>query len=252
MDIFRGPFPLLGLEVIHMPPVMKRACDACIARKLRCDGGHPCSRCQRTPGHNCTFLKPAAKRGPKISAIRKSRGQSTKPAKLQRNKSHDRVPKAVLSQYIDVYALRLHSVWPVLDSMHLLSCLDGEDTNIEVYILALALSAATSTQLQLPVFGDDAEIDAAYLAAEIIRCRSTYDYRENPSYDTIVTSFFLHVYYATLLKSRSSMMFLQEAISFAKLLEIEYEERNDSRRDELQTLLTLLVSKNTKYRKIRC
>lgn len=38
------------------------------------------------------------------------------------------------------------------------------------------------------------------------------------------------------------MMFLQEAIAFAKLLEIELDEHNNIGQNELQTLLTLLVS----------
>lgn len=102
------------------------------------------------------------------------------------------------------------------------------NTDNEAYILAVALSAATGAQLQLPIFGTENKIDAAYLAAEVCRCRSIYEYREKSSYDAVLTSFFLHIYYATLLKPRSSMMFLQEAITFAKLLEIEYEEESSS------------------------
>jgi hypothetical protein len=38
------------------------------------------------------------------------------------------------------------------------------------------------------------------------------------------------------------MIFLQEAIAFAKLLEVRFQEQHDHRREELDTLVTLLVS----------
>jgi hypothetical protein len=38
------------------------------------------------------------------------------------------------------------------------------------------------------------------------------------------------------------MIFPQEAIAFAKLLEVRFQEQQDRRREELDTLVTLLVS----------
>jgi hypothetical protein len=92
------------------------------------------------------------------------------------------------------------------------------------------------------VFGSNRKIDATYLAAQTVKCQSLYDYREQPSLDAIRTSFFLHAYYATLLKFDSSMAFLQDAIAFSKLLEARFQEQEDCRREELDTLVTLLVS----------
>lgn len=240
----------IPLNHLHPPvplPAMRRACDRCISRKLKCDGGHPCSRCQQSSEPECTFLKPAAKRGPKVSVIQ---WQQSNKHKSKRDKAIKSVPNATLTAYVDVYASKLYPVWPVLESASLLNRLCAVDEDNEAYLLALALSAATSAQLQLPPLGPDPIIDAAFLAAQTIQYRSTYDYREKSSYDEVLASFFLHVYYATLLKSHTSMMFLQEAITFAKLLEVKYEEENSSCLDKLQTLLTFLVSilKSYSYR----
>ncbi|TAQ86479.1 hypothetical protein B7494_g5193 [Chlorociboria aeruginascens] len=139
---------------------------------------------------------------------------------------------------------KLYSVWPVLDSNYLINRLQTSSEDIEAYVLALALSSATSSQLQLSVIGPDSNITAAYLATESVRIRSTYDFREKPTYYATLVPFFLHVHYATLLKFRSSMMFLQEAISFAKLFEMELDNGVDigdqSKNDDLHTLFCLL------------
>jgi hypothetical protein len=47
------------------PPV-KKACDACHRRKVRCSGGEPCKNCAQTK-LNCTYLAIPQKKGPKGS-----------------------------------------------------------------------------------------------------------------------------------------------------------------------------------------
>lgn len=42
----------------------RRACDPCSIRKVRCDGGQPCSRCEAA-SWDCTYLKTHGKSGPK-------------------------------------------------------------------------------------------------------------------------------------------------------------------------------------------
>ncbi|BAE59535.1 unnamed protein product [Aspergillus oryzae RIB40] len=44
--------------------VRRRACDGCSLRKTRCSGGQPCQPCVQS-GFECSYLKPAAKPGPK-------------------------------------------------------------------------------------------------------------------------------------------------------------------------------------------
>lgn len=74
------------------------------------------------------------------------------------------MPTATLNEYITRFGESLYTVWPILDAACLSSRLDA-DQEIEAYTLALALSAATASQLQLPVFGPNPKIDAAYMAS---------------------------------------------------------------------------------------
>lgn len=152
------------------------------------------------------------------------------------------VPTSTLNEYIASFEENLYAVWPVLDAPDLTRRLELLNSDIETYVLSLALSAAVASQLQLPVFGPDPKIDAAYMASQVVKIRSRYDYREGCSLDTIRTSFFLHVYYAVLLKYHSSMLYLQEAITFARLLVVRFKEQLDVRTEQLDTLMTLLVS----------
>lgn len=149
----------------------------------------------------------------------------------------------MLEEYIAYFENGVYAVWPILYVPCLLNRLSlTEEGDLGAYVLACALSAATASQLQLPVLGSDPKINAAYLAAQALKCRTRYQYREQPSLDAIQTSFFLHIYYATLLKFRSSMMFLQEAIAFAKLLEVTPSLQQNCRPEELGDIRTLLVS----------
>ena len=60
---------------------MKRACDRCIRRKVKCDGNQPCLTCTLARRqHPCTYLLPAGKRGPKSSKGAKRRRKDQLPS----------------------------------------------------------------------------------------------------------------------------------------------------------------------------
>jgi hypothetical protein len=60
---------------------MKRACDRCICRKVKCDGCQPCLTCTLAlQQHPCTYLLPAGKRGPKSSKGAKRRQKDQLPS----------------------------------------------------------------------------------------------------------------------------------------------------------------------------
>ncbi|WVQ96920.1 hypothetical protein IAU59_004028 [Kwoniella sp. CBS 9459] len=44
--------------------MIKKACDTCHDRKVKCDGKQPCSRCLSNGTNICTYIKPARPRGP--------------------------------------------------------------------------------------------------------------------------------------------------------------------------------------------
>lgn len=120
----------------------------------------------------------------------------------------------------------MYPVWPVLDAFSLLTRLECSDRNEEVeteaYTLATALSAATIAQLKLVSTQNGMhKIDSAYMEKECSRIRSSYNYRERPSFEGVLTSFFLHVYHAKADNRNAAMVFLQEAISLARLLRLD-------------------------------
>ncbi|ETR98017.1 hypothetical protein M419DRAFT_133808 [Trichoderma reesei RUT C-30] len=224
----------------------KRSCDFCVQRKTRCDNGRPCRKClDAQPPLECTYLKPVLKRGPKTSKLTqrcnwKWRVDAQKLASDQVNPNlagvdvHDastafepaRVPLSSLRQIIEAYRSRMYPVWPVIDVQGLLKRLEESETNespvSDAYTMALALCAATMAQLNLTAIGDaQPRVTSEYLERECNRCRNLTNYREHPSIEGALTSFFLHVYHAKADNRNASMLYLQEGISIARLLHLD-------------------------------
>lgn len=127
----------------------------------------------------------------------------------------------------------MYPVWPVLYVSSLLARLEEVETTTlasfpslpfidDVYIMALALCSATMAQLNLGEMEDMApHITSEYLEKECNRLRALTSYRENPSVEGALTSFFLHVYHARADNRNASMLFLQEGISIARLFRLD-------------------------------
>ena len=120
----------------------------------------------------------------------------------------------------------MYPVWPVCQASKLQARLketcteDGLD--IDAYTLAAALSAATMAQLNLPPLIQDYQvIDSAYMEKECRRVRTQGNYREHPSPESVLASFFLHVYHAKADHRNAAMMHLQESIALARLLRLD-------------------------------
>ncbi|KKA21448.1 hypothetical protein T310_4527 [Rasamsonia emersonii CBS 393.64] len=160
-------------------------------------------------------------------------GSATRsPPKNERWRTQDYALEAAvwarkLSWIINEYHNQSYSVWPVIKSDVLLDRLSLPfDAN--TYCLAAALCAATMAQLNLPAVAveeDNLLIDSGYLARECIRIREQHSYREHLDVRSALASFFLHVYHAKVNKRNSAMMFIQEAISSAKLLGLDRDNR---------------------------
>ena len=154
------------------------------------------------------------------------------------------LPASMFASILKVYHSRMYSVWPVVDATTLLARLEkseeaattttttttttaaDDETDADAYTLATALSAATMAQLNLPavkhIINDGGnDVDSAYMEKECLRMRNSFNYREHASTDGVLASFFLHVYHAKIDNRRAAMMFLQEAISLARLLHMD-------------------------------
>ncbi|BAE57466.1 unnamed protein product [Aspergillus oryzae RIB40] len=218
------------------PKLTKRACDECITRKVKCSGAWPCDTCRSAPKQvKCTYLKPARRRGPKVrrqmgniesvSSVSETNASTSLNGGAS-NESHDghrTISRPVLEKVVRWYQHSSYSVWPVIDAEVLVwRFADGDGYDTSIYCLATALCAATMAQLQLPPLIDDGGlVDCAAMASECIRVREESNYRENLDMKSILVSFFLHVYHAKINKRNSAMMFIQEAISGARLLKLD-------------------------------
>lgn len=135
------------------------------------------------------------------------------------------LPFHILAPFIEAYRSRMYPVWPVVDTNNLLARLevgDNDQPDSKTYILATALCSATMAQLNLaPMTYGSSIVDSAYMEAECLRVRNATNYRENPSLGGVLSSFFLHVYHAKSDKRNAAMVFLQEAISLARLLHLD-------------------------------
>ncbi|KAJ5832862.1 hypothetical protein N7474_001173 [Penicillium riverlandense] len=229
----------------------KRACDICIARKIKCSGSWPCDSCRsaikRVP---CTYFRPARKRGPKGRRPAGSHQQEIKTAAaglqddvqgVQENICYigqqgtfARISKDVLSSVVRLYQHHSYSVWPVVNADALLQKLvdiEPDKTTGNTSRLATALCAATMAQLQLPPFDvGDRAVDGAELAQACLWMREheNSQIEHYPDISSILVSFFLHVYYAKVNQPTRAMMFIQEAIARAQILGLDERQTNVS------------------------
>ncbi|KAK9235244.1 hypothetical protein V1525DRAFT_281299 [Lipomyces kononenkoae] len=224
---------------------LKRACDCCIVRKIRCDGHKPCEQC-RCACLACTFLTPRLKRGPKqlrsrtMASIQGRQGKvdnETSPSISNDtiNVSQARAPVQVRIQLstllpvVDMYRRKLYPIWPVVAFDDLNSVLKhAEDKqNSAMYVLVLSLCAATMARLKLASLyneGTECGISGEVLATEAIRARMEYHYMEVVDEYSVVTSFFLHCYFSNFSdRDRTSLIYIREAATFAQLLRLHEE-----------------------------
>jgi uncharacterized Zn finger protein (UPF0148 family) len=254
----------------------RRACDACSVRKVKCDGGQPCSCCQAA-SWDCTYLKTHGKSGPKgprrttEAAIKKlqqrrrdnleSSAKSESDTSLEdgspstinfqipksitatsertlemydwpeaisprSNRAHSerqRISTSHLSHFFDLYQERGYSIWPVVDTGTLTTCLLTCPDDMEAYGLATAICAATISQFQINAEPDNpvgckSHDSSALFEKEAKRSREESDHMENVTIASLLSTFFLHVYSANVGRMAASTVLLTEAISKAHII----------------------------------
>lgn len=233
-----------------MPP--KRACDICISRKVKCSGSWPCDTCRGAAKRvRCTYLRPAHRRGPKSRRVchRETDLPEIQSTEIQQNVEEDTyiqngsndtisssatacslhcIPKTVFASVIRLYQQYSYSVWPVVNAEALLRrvediYLEKVDSNAgNTSCLIMALCAATMAQLHLDpsVYGSQ-KVDSTLMAQACLRMRTSCDsHGANLDLRSVLVSFFLHVYHAKVNQRNSSMMFIQEAMTGARILRL--------------------------------
>ncbi|EPS40340.1 hypothetical protein H072_5836 [Dactylellina haptotyla CBS 200.50] len=143
-------------------------------------------------------------------------------------------PTPVLAIYLEIYHHRLYPVWPIVKWEPLLAELEARPNDPEIYALGTALASAVMGQLQLPQWTQqyvDPEtqitktiiVSTEHFAAEALRARRLFEWRERPGIYAILTSLFFHVYYENLGKTPASSLALREAITFVQIMNLDRE-----------------------------
>ncbi|KAF3904068.1 hypothetical protein ABW20_dc0110491 [Dactylellina cionopaga] len=194
---------------------------------------------------DCTFLTVRRKRGPKgprratgekiqqlqdelISkrlAVTNTHSEFADPQRNSKSENENSKPAYEdYVRYIEIFRQRLYSVWPVLDCESLVKQLAEDQNDFEAHALAASLCSAVIAQLRLPEHGAEKLLGAVTsfeFAEEAQLLRRKFEYRETYSTASVLTSFFLHIYYANAEKLRSAGFFLREAIGCAQGLQME-------------------------------
>ncbi|KAK4931143.1 hypothetical protein LTR66_016062, partial [Elasticomyces elasticus] len=240
------------------PPVssLKRACDACHRRKVKCigDGTRQCKNCTAA-GLTCTYNAIPQKKGPKgsrakvISELRETQRQ-TQLAKGQSggygcddratSPSYARTPNLLpldlIHTCVDYFFAHMYPTQPILDRVKIGETIGQMDTSDEAYCLVASLCAYMMIQpnLALPTTPVDGEslprsnISLGnLLLAEALRIRRGLNYIENPTVWSVITSFFFFGCYFCLDKHNTAWFHLREATTLAEIVgmheEVNYE-----------------------------
>lgn len=201
-------------------------CDACALRRVKCDGNNPCWICIKNDQH-CTFLKVRRRRGPKgprkSTKIKLEQLQAQLSSPWASTLDQRPISLGTYFTYLDIYKDSLYTTWPIVRIDSLKSRLNDRPTiDYESYALAAALSAATIVQLKLSrneAMTEKADVmEGEDFVKECLRHRNQCNYQNSISIDLLLTSLFLHMYYANTGQMNAATFALREAITYADLL----------------------------------
>ncbi|KIM95182.1 hypothetical protein OIDMADRAFT_134370 [Oidiodendron maius Zn] len=229
------------ITVLTMSP--KRACDCCNIRKIKCEGGLPCGRCMAN-GLACTYLRERRRSGPRhlrqasmkiwkeqmaLTQLKPDELPMSPPGVYQASPAADlqQIPTSVIRNVLSMYKESLYGIWPLLATDDLILRLESQTSDPTIYALTTALCGATLSNMSRTVMDESRQgaLDAEAFIKECRRVRGTYDYMEPVTLDTVLTSYFLHIFYGRQ-ASREQMaaFYIREAITFAHMFGMHLED----------------------------
>lgn len=226
---------------------VKRACDACHRRKVKCigDGTRPCKNCT-SAGLTCTYNAIPQKKGPKgsrakvISELRENQRQSQLAAK--RNaldfespphspaylKTAGLLSMEMITSCVDYFFANLYPTQPILHRQKVGETIGQMENNPEAYCLVVSLCAYMMIQPNMvipPEMFEGLEIPPQpslqlghTLLQEAIRVRKDANYIENPTVWSVITSFFLFGSYFCLDRHNTAWFHLREGTTLAQIM----------------------------------
>ncbi|KAI1615866.1 hypothetical protein EDD37DRAFT_571110 [Exophiala viscosa] len=243
------------------PPV-KKACDACHRRKVKCSGEQPCANCAQT-NLQCTYLAIPQKKGPKgsrakvISQIRDNQHHATpsqsspfdfnSPPTSPYSRDPALLSKQTIEICVDFYFTNMYTTAWIMNRESLLDSIASQiATDAELYCLTASLCAFVMVQpgTNLPVApgshyqGESPQTRYGYaqmLLDDIVRVRKSFDYIESSSLGSVQTSFFLFSCYFTLERQNLCWYHLREAVTLAQIMGM-HEESSYATADHVENI----------------
>jgi hypothetical protein len=229
---------------------VKRACDPCHRRKVRCDGRKPCRNCAHA-SLTCTFNAIPQKKGPKgsrakvISELRQTQNQTelisrTPPQSLlppnglnswqSLGEGFARTPgllsNETVNACVEFFFQNMYPTMPILSRAKLQEDLGRMEQSVEVYCLASSLCAFMMIQPGMRLLGNQpvsSMTSGRVLLDETLRVRKGYEYIETATTYTVITSFFLFACHFGLDKHNTAWFHLREATTIAQILSMQDE-----------------------------
>jgi hypothetical protein len=235
-----------------MSTSVKRACDACHRRKVKCDGINPCRNCSSAQ-LSCTYHAIPQKKGPKgsrakvISELRETQRQTTLSSKVANRLNGINSPPCsptlsptpglltsdMIKDCIEFFFANMYPTLPILHRGRLEQQAMYADQNADTYCLLTSLCAFMMIQPGMGIPGDPLGLDSMpganlvsgnLLMEETLRVRKSYDHLETPTLNSLVTSFFLFGCYFGLDLHNKAWFHLREATTLAHILGLQKED----------------------------
>ncbi|KAH9826854.1 putative sucrose utilization protein SUC1 [Teratosphaeria destructans] len=240
-------------ESSSIPAPVKRACDACHRRKVKCigDGTRPCKNCT-SAGLTCTYNAIPQKKGPKgsrakvISELRETQRQTQLAARrhgfdldgITQSPAYLKRPgllsMEMITSCVEYFFAHLYPTQPILHRVKVGETIGQMDTHIEAYCLVTSLCAYMMIQPNMvlsPTAFEGLDIPqqstsslGLVLLQESLRVRKGFNYVENPSIWTVITSFFFFGSYFCLDKHNTAWFHLREATTLAQIMGLHDEQ----------------------------
>lgn len=237
-----------------MTTAVKRACDACHRRKVKCDGINPCRNCSSSQ-LACTYNAIPQKKGPKgsrakvISELREKQTQNSLSSKVQNRMAGINSPQGaessplaptaglltpeLIRESVEFFFANMYPSMPILHRERLEQQSLYADQSLDTYCLLTSLCAFMMLQpgMQMPNDGYNFDmmpganiVSATLLLEETLRVRKGCDLLESPTLNTLCTSYLLFGCYYGLDFHDKAWFYLREATTLTHMMGMSKEE----------------------------
>ncbi|KAK3370080.1 putative maltose fermentation regulatory protein [Podospora didyma] len=231
-----------------MATAVKRACDACHRRKVKCDGINPCKNCASSQ-LSCTYNAIPQKKGPKgsrakvITELRANQRQTSLSAKVQNVMMNGitsppcsptlaptpgLLAPEMVKGCVDFFFAHMHPTMPILHRQRLEQQAMYMDQSLDTYCLLTSLCAFVLLQPGMNMPGSDPYsmdsmpganlVSSTLLMEETLRVRKAYDYLDSPTLNSLSTSYFLYGCHLKLTLHDKAWFHLREATTLAHMI----------------------------------